>query len=351
MSEQRDQPGDGRPHPLSTLKTELVWEGKYDERGQRRQPILPAEPLPLRAAEIIGGAGAAANRLIWADNKLALQALAAELGGAAKLIYIDPPFDIGADVTMGLRLGGDAAARPALEAVAYRDAWGRGAESYPQMMYERLVLLRRLLRADGSIFVHCDWRVSAALRFILDEVFGKERLLNEIIWHYQSGGRQRDQFSHKHDTIYWYAAGADWTFNRAEIGELRGDGRRNHMKRQVDGDGRVYFTIRSAGKTYAYYGDERLTPPDVWADISHLQQRDPQRTGYATQKPEALLERIIKAASDPGDLVLDCFCGAGTALAVAEKLGRRWIGVDLGRQAIRAARKRLISVRRERAAR
>ncbi|MEM8531354.1 MAG: site-specific DNA-methyltransferase, partial [Chloroflexota bacterium] len=167
---------------------------------------------------------------------------------------------------------------------------------------------------------------------------------NQIIWHYQSGGRQHDQFSRKHDIIYWYSKTARWVFNKDAVGELRGAGKRNHMKRQVDEDGRVYFTIKSAGKVYRYYEDERLTPPDVWTDISHLQQKDPQRTGYTTQKPAALLERIIRAASHEGDLVADFFCGSGTTLAVAEQLGRRWIGGDVGRHAIHAARKRLIQL-------
>ncbi|MEP0841492.1 MAG: site-specific DNA-methyltransferase, partial [Phycisphaerae bacterium] len=267
-----------------------------------------------------------------------------ELRGRIDLIYIDPPFNLGADVTMAVAAG----ARGAVEVPAYRDRWGRGADSYEQMMFERLMLMRELLSPTGSIYVHCDRRVNAALRLILDEVFGPDRLCNEIIWHYQSGGRGRGRFSMKHDTLFWYARGDRWTFNLEAIGQARGAARRNHMRRQVGADGRTGFSIKSAGKVYTYYEDDLLTPADVWTDISHIQQKDPQRCGYPTQKPEALLERIIRACSNEGDLVADFFCGSGTTGVVAERLGRRWLLCDQSPPAVLAALKRLIQFRHDR---
>lgn len=345
--------GPDNPHPLARIGTEFVWDGKYDVYG-RRQPItLPSSSPTLQCVEAIHAVHDDAtphqphwrNMLIWGDNKLALAALLERFRGQVRLIYIDPPFDVGTDFTMHMSLGEEGAdgrrGASTVAAVAYRDMWGQGTDSYLHMLYERLLLMRDLLCDDGSIFVHCDYRVDAVLKLLLDEVFGRRHQRNQIIWHYQSGGRQYDQFSRKHDTIYWYSKTARWVFNKDAIGELRGTRKRNHMKRHVDEDGRVYFTIKSAGKVYRYYEDERLTPPDVWTDISHLQQKDPQRTGYTTQKPTALLERIIKAASNEGDLVADFFCGSGTTLAVAEQLGRRWIGGDVGCYAIQSARKRL----------
>ena len=346
--------GPDNPHPLARIGTEFVWDGKYDVYGRRPPVVLPSSTPALSCVEsvnVVDDNDAAhhphwRNMLIWGDNKLALAALLERFRGQVRLIYIDPPFDAGMDFTMQLSLGEegtDGQPDPAsVEAVAYRDVWGHGMDSYLHMLYERLVLMRELLCDDGSIFVHCDYRVDAVLKLLLDEVFGRKNQRNQIIWHYQSGGRQHDQFSRKHDIIYWYSKTARWVFNKDAVGELRGARKRNHMKRQVDEEGRVYFTIKSAGKVYRYYEDERLTPPDVWTDISHLQQKDPQRTGYATQKPVALLERIIKAASHEGDLVADFFCGSGTTLAVAEQLGRRWIGGDVGHYAIHATRKRLI---------
>jgi len=215
------------------------------------------------------------------------------------------------------------------------------------MIYERLMLMRDLLAEDGSIYVHCDWRVTQFIRLALDEIFGASNHRNEIIWHYQSGGRQEKLFSRKHDTIYLYTKSSLWTFDVDAVGVERGEQKRNNMKRGEDPDGRKFWSIKSGGKVYKYYDDEKITPADVWTDISHIQQRDPQRVGYPTQKQEKLLERIIKASSNEGDLVADFFCGSGTTVAVAEKLGRKWICTDLGKFAIHTTRKRMIGVQRK----
>jgi len=240
-----------------------------------------------------------------------------------------------------------------LEQIAYRDTWGRGADSFIAMIYERLILMCDLLHPEGSIFVQVDWRMSGFVRLVLDEVFGKggenekAGFRNEIIWHYQTGGRQENSFSRKHDSIFWFSRSKNWLFDADAVGVLRGAEKRNNMKRGTDEDGRGFWSIKSAGKIYKYYDDEKITPPDVWSDISHMQQHDPQRVGYPTQKPEALLERIIKASSNEGDLVADFFCGSGTTAAVAEKLGRKWITSDLGKFGIHTTRKRLIQVQRD----
>jgi SAM-dependent methyltransferase len=177
----------------------------------------------------------------------------------------------------------------------------------------------------------------------LDEVFSGN-LINEVIWHYQSGGRAEKSFSFKHDTLLLFSHEKEPFFDADAVGIERGAEKRNNMKRGQDADGRSFWSIKSAGKIYKYYDDEKLTPADVWTDISHLQQKDPERIGYPTQKPEKLLHRVVKASCPPGGLVLDFFCGSGTTLAVAEKLGRRWIGCDLGRWAIHTTRKRLLGI-------
>jgi DNA modification methylase len=296
------------------------------------------------------------NKLIWGDNKLILSSLKngamreeIEKNGGIKLIYIDPPFDVGADFSMDIEIGDDTfTKRPnVLEELAYHDTWGKGADSFIAMIYERLIIMRDLLADDGSIYVHCDWRVNSYMRMALDEIFGKINFRNEIIWHYQSGGRQEKLFSRKHDTILFFSKTDNWIFDSEAIGEVRGDKKRNNMKKGVDENGKVYFSIMSAGKEYRYYEDEKITPADVWVDISHIQQKDPQRLGYPTQKHEKLLERIIKASSNENDIVADFFCGSGTTLAAAEKLNRKWIGSDLGKFAIHTTRKRMIGVQRE----
>jgi adenine-specific DNA-methyltransferase len=341
--------------------TELIWDGKYKD-GKKVGPVRIA--LPFQTVETVnetaqerqltldmlyaGRETEWRNRLIWGDKKYVLPSLLPEFAGQVNLIYIDPPFTTGADFSFTTTIPESNESlnkEPSMiEQKAYRDTWGRGLDSFLQWFYETILLLRELLAENGSIYVHCDWRVNSAVRHILDEVFGSQRHGNEIIWHYQSGGRQENRYSKKHDTIYLYNRSDTWIFNIDSIGETRGTAKRNNMKREVDEEGRVYFSIKSAGKIYRYYEDEKLTPPDVWVDISHIQQKDPQRLGYPTQKPEALLERIIKASSNEGDIVLDCFCGSGTTAAVAEKLGRRWITCDLGRFAIQTTRKRLLSI-------
>ncbi|MDO8770141.1 MAG: DNA methyltransferase [Burkholderiaceae bacterium] len=290
------------------------------------------------------------NRLIYGDNLLAMAALLAgdehtlSLRGKVDLIYIDPPFDSKADYRTKVTLPGmELEQKPTvIEQFAYSDTWSGGTASYLAMIAPRLILMRELLADTGSIYVHLDWHVGHYVKVLMDEVFGRDQLLNEIIWHYQSGGRQDDAFSKKHDAIFAYTKSKTWHFDASAVSELRGDKKRNNMKREIDADGRTYFTIKSAGKIYKYYEDEKLTPADVWTDISHIQQKDPERVGYGTQKPKKLLARIIEASCPENGLVVDFFGGSGTTAAVAEKLGRRWITTDLGKPACMIMRKRLI---------
>lgn len=300
------------------------------------------------------------NRLIYGDNLLAMQALIAgdeatglpSLRGKVDLIYIDPPFDSKADYRTRISLpGGDVEQKPTtIEQFGYADMWKDGTVSYLRYMYPRLVLMRELLSDKGSIYVHIDWHVGHYVKVLLDDIFGKDNLVNEIVWHYQSGGIPQKCFARKHDTILFYSKGNNSRFNVNEANFPRNKCQAcghviekwNNLKKEKDENGRIYRTIKSNGRIYRYYDDEPVLLPDVWFDISHIQQKDPQRTGYATQKPEALLERIIKASSNEGDLVCDFFGGSGTTAAVAERLKRRWITTDIGKPATLVMRKRFI---------
>jgi DNA modification methylase len=343
--------GPRNPHPLSILRGELVWEGKYDARGRRRTPDLPDPPPPLALAERWEpptGSGDRAptsppNRLIEGDNLLALAALRDELRGQVQLIYIDPPFAANTEYLMRVPVGPggppDNGTGP-LELLAYRDVWGPGAGSYLSMMHERLVLLRELLRDTGCLFVHCDWRSNAPLRLLLDEVFGAERFVNEIVWHYYnkySAGRFR--LPRAHDTLLVYARGPRPALNSLRLpreSPLRQLVRENVggvLKNARDAQGRLRYRLSLERK-----GD------DVWR-IPQLQPASRHWTGYRTQKHPELLRRIVALGSRPGDLVADFFCGSGTTLAVAEAMGRHWVGCDLGRMSIHVTRRRLLLAR------
>lgn len=306
------------------------------------------------------------NKLIWGDNKLILSSLAngpireeIERQGGLKLIYIDPPFAVGADFGFDIQIGGGTAEKKqsVIEEIAYRDTWGKGISSYLTMMYERLKLMHNLLADDGSIYVHCDWRVSYYIRLMLDDIFGIDNFRNEIIWFYP--GRERlseNKFQSKHDTIYYFAK-SDKTKLNPVTKKWDKDERVKMLRRKIhkDEDGREWFweTRGQANgiEPYKKYLDEYVDKGgalnDVWDDIQFLRGNHPERVGYETQKPEELLERIIKAGSNDGDLIADFFCGSGTTASAAEKLNRKWIACDLGRFAIHTTRKRMIETQRE----
>lgn len=353
--------GPANPHPLSTLKTELVWEGKYDEYGNRRAIDVAGLNIPLQKIERIDAprdSAAAAgqqtldlfekktsrlndfrNRLIWGDNKLVLASLLAEFKGKIDLIYIDPPFDVGADFTMSLPIGDGKETldkeQSTIEAVAYRDMWGKGTDSYLHMMSERLALMKELLSERGSIYVHCDWRVNFLLRDILTDCFGRESFRNEIIWYYDdkfaTGGNILDR---NHDTIFQFSKSDRFVANRLMI--PKEETTKRALRKKVNGK-TVDVRDEAGRKIYVEYSEKKID--DVWRIPRTLANME-----YSTQKPELLLERVIKLSSNEGDLVADFFCGSGTTGAVAERLGRRWILADLGRFAIHTTRKRLIGL-------
>lgn len=292
-----------------------------------------------------------------------MASLLPEFAGKINLIYIDPPFATGADFSINIRLGDLEWTKEAsvIEEKAYRDTWGRGLDSYLQMMYDRLVLMRELLADNGSIYVHLDWHVGHYVKIIMDESFGKENFRNEVVWCYRTMQTTKSGWARKHDIILLYTKGEKYIFNLKDVLESYPEDYQRRFK-YTDEQGRR-FMIRGKGGpfgigqgdisiederkypqfTYRQYMQQGSIPKDWW-EIDMLNSNSKERVGFETQKPEALLERIIKASSNEGNLVADFFCGSGTTMAVAEKLGRRWIGSDLSKFAIHTTRKRLLSI-------
>ncbi len=270
----------------------------------------------------------AAGRFYLGDAQRVLEELSREQAGSVKLVYMDPPFLTGEQFVMRARLGAAQwrSGKGSLILPAFSD--DLSPEAYYAMMRRVLERCHDLLSEDGMLFLHCDFRTSARLRLLMDAVFGEKNLLNEIVWVYHTGGTARRYFSRKHDVILFYRKTRRYDFDISAVLRAPAEPRQNHMRRHVDPDGRVYRSIRSGGRVYTYYDDDPVPPSDVWDDVSHLQQRDPQRTGYDTQKPLALLERIVRCASREGEVVLDPFAGSGTTLEAACRLGRRFVGVD-----------------------
>lgn len=261
--------------------------------------------------------------------------------GRIKLIYMDPPFMSGDRFFMRVRVGEEEWRRGkgSFELESFADRQSR--EDYLAMMRRVLELSRRLLSEEGMIFVHLDYRAHPHVRLLMDEIFGEDNLLNEIVWVYQSGGRSIHHFSRKHDVILFYRKTEKYDFNIDAVKAPREKPRTSHMRRHVDPDGRVYRSIRSGGRVYTYYDDDPVAPTDVWQDLAHLQQKDPERTGFDVQKPLSLLDRIVKCASRPGDWVLDPFAGSGTTLEAAKLNGRNFIGIDRSPLTLNIARRRL----------
>jgi site-specific DNA-methyltransferase (adenine-specific)/adenine-specific DNA-methyltransferase len=341
---------------------ELVWRGKYST-DQQQVPSISACQSPQKHYQCIteyfcmpnatstspppfptGWAQDPSlpswcNRLIHGDKNLVLPALTHEFSGKIDLIYIDPPFMTGRTFNKGSQL-------------AYHDVWHNDLDTYLLWLYETLQFLYALLANDGSLYIHLDWRVAHYVKVMLDEIFCSQSMKcgagfkNEIIWHYQSGGRAVRSYSRKHDTLFLYTKSAQYCFHPERVGQRRGSQKRNHMRKETTPEGHIRWTIRTAGRVYSYDENSMMSLADVWTDISHLHQRDPERKGYATQKPAALLERILLASSEHDDLVLDCFCGSGVTPAVAEQLGRRWIACDKSELAISMTCDRLLSQRR-----
>jgi site-specific DNA-methyltransferase (adenine-specific)/adenine-specific DNA-methyltransferase len=398
-------------------EVELVWNGKSREVCTAILPFQTLEHIDEPRKEKrdedelgldTGGRQVKGwiNKLIWGDNKLILSSLKSgalrrqiEDAGGLKLIYIDPPFDVGADFSMDIEIGGETFHKEPnlLEQIAYRDTWGRGADSFIAMIYERLILMRDLMHSEGSIYVHCDWRVDAFIRGALDEVFGRDCFINEVIWKrattVQGNTGQGGKFYDANcDSIFVYSKTKNYVFNAqyrpytqdyidgfykhvepetgrryqlismtAPGGATKGNPSypvlgvtrhwrytREKMDELIAG-GLVVQTSPGAVPRKKLFLDEGAGVPiqSLWDDFGGLSSQALERLGYPTQKPEALLARIVKASSNEGDLVADFFCGSGTTAAAAEKLGRKWIATDLGKFGIHTTRKRLIEVQRE----
>ena len=400
-------------------EVELVWNGKTSEVCNIVLPFQTIEHVDEPRAEKPENSALQTdmfatdargrqlkgwtNKLIWGDNKIILSSLKngpmreeIESQGGLKLIYIDPPFDVGADFSMNIEIGGDTFSKKPniLEEIAYRDTWGKGVDSFIAMIHERLVLMRDLLSEDGSIYVHCDWRVTAFLRLVLDEIFGPNNYRNEVIWVRTSSHNMKAAgYVRSNDTIHYCAKSYASNFNEQYIKY----GKAQLSRYKTDENGRLYkaenltFSSRNPNRQFTWRG---TTPPSnrswgasleqlemwwnegrilikrdgsprmdglkvylddmkgnplttTWSDIHRVGNTSDERVDYPTQKPEALLERIIKASSNKGDLVADFFCGSGTTAAVAEKLGRKWIAADLGKFAVHTTRKRMIGVQRQ----
>ena len=361
-------------------EVELVWNGKtnevcnvvlpfqvieqVDEPRAEKAVKLQMELFDRNTGRQIKGWN---NKLIWGDNKLVLSSLKngplreeIEVQGGIKLIYIDPPFDVGADFSMDIEIGGETLTKKPniLEEIAYRDTWGKGADSFVAMIYERLVLMRDLLAEDGSIYVHCDWRVNSLLKLVLNEIFGAEFFRNEIIWSYRKFARSTTQFPQSHDTIFFYTKSKTNIFNKQFVPLAESTMKRWKGKKRGGKDPNNRYATEEDSPGAAM--------PDVW-DIPLTIGANPQNTGYPTQKPMELIQRIVEASSNPGDLIADFFCGSGTIATVAEGLrtrkveqksgsakqefyfadGRKWICSDLSKFAIHTTRKRMIGVQRQ----
>lgn len=376
-------------------EVELIWNGKTHEvcnvvlpfqtieqvdepRAENEIKLQPGLFDSMTGRQLAGWT----NKLIWGDNKLILSSLKngplreeIEKQGGIKLIYIDPPFDVGADFSMDIEIGEDTFTKQpnVLEELAYRDTWGKGADSFIAMIYERLSLMRDLLAYDGSIYVHCDYRTSAFVRMVLNEIFGSSNFKAEIIWKrtFNAGSSKgiANKLPANTDTIFYFVRSHQCIFNKQwrelnpgaikRYDKIDEKGRRfkwNPMKTYSEerlqsllAAGEAMIVPTSKYPVYKAYLDESEGSPvdNLWTDIGQIGTFSDERTQYPTQKPESLLERIIVTSSNEGDLVADFFCGSGTTLAVAEKLGRKWIGSDLGKFAIHTTRKRLIGVQRE----
>ncbi len=396
-------------------RTELIWEGKYDAQGKRVAPLRI--PLPFQTVETVNEAAAERrtlfsalerekpwrNRLIWGDKKYVLPSLLPEFAGKVNLIYIDPPFDTGADFSFTASLpdapdedDGQAITftkQPSvIEQKAYRDTWGRGIDSYLQWFYETVTILHELLAENGSIYVHLDWHVGHYAKVLMDEVFGSECFINEITWKRRSGIlAQSKQYGAVTDCMLFYAKTKDYYF----VPTLQKKGAEEYVEERFkykDEKGRRYRLSPIVSPSYSpnlIYEYKGYKPPrtgwsasretmerwekegklvfpndkekriqrkqyldewqgrpvqSLWDDIPPINPQALERLDYPTQKPEALLERIITASSKEGDIVLDCFCGSGTTAVVAEKKQRRWLACDLGRFSVHTARKRLLNI-------
>jgi adenine-specific DNA-methyltransferase len=378
---------------IDITKTELVWPGKYNEDGTRKE--VPRVNLPFQVIETVNESRATReaqktkgyglfdtyeakegdtfeagwrNKLIWGDNLVVMGSLLEKFEGKVDLIYIDPPFATGADFSFKTQIGDSdielSKEQSIIEEKAYRDTWGLGSASYLEMMHQRFIFMRELLSDKGLIYVHCDSTMSHYLKLLLDDVFGQERFLNDVIWSYQTRHSSERFWNRKHDNLLHYSKGDKWIFNWQDPDVMQQLSPETIKKYRLQDEKGPYRLCGRFLKDSPIKGAKDVDPkwektnpelvvrdylrPGIPPNDSFFlpmeNQSSADRTDYATQKPTALLNRLVKASSAQGGLVADFFCGSGTTLAVAEKLGRRWIGCDLGRWGIHVTRKRLLGI-------
>lgn len=313
---------------------ELRWTGK---RPYRSTQYYPAQLRESYGEEQSGWI----NKIFWGDNLQVMSHLLKEFRGKIDLIYIDPPFDSKADYKKKIDIKGVGKAESdssSFEEKQYGDIWTN--DEYLQFMYERLTILRELLSDTGCIYLHCDWHKSHHLRMLMDEVFGPDKFVNEVIWHYSGAGTPKGCWAKRHDNLFLYSKTSKYTFNADEV-------RTEYAATTVERFSHAINNVRNG----VNFGSQSLNPlgkyPEDVLDVSIEAPSASIRTGYPTQKPEALLEKLIKASSNPSDIVFDCFMGSGTTQAIAMKLGRRFIGADINLGAIQTTTKRLLSIAAE----
>jgi adenine-specific DNA-methyltransferase len=320
--------------------------------------------MPYYELEKIESVGNNSENMVIRGECISACAYLKDKGIKVDLVYIDPPFASGADYAKKVYLrrnpkvaeaiakaeeGMDIEELRAFEEKMYGDIWNK--EDYLNWLYENLTAIKSIMSETASVYVHLDWHIGHYVKILLDEIFGEQFFVNELIWHYESGGIPQNNFSKKHDIIFLYKKNEEYYFNKTDASVQRNIcqacgtavSKINNLKKEIDEDGRIYGTIKSNGKIYKYYDDDDVLLSDVWFDISHIQQKDPQRLDYATQKPEALLERIIKASSKEGMIIADFFGGSGVTAKVAHDLKRKFIHCDVGINSIQTTRDRLVS--------
>lgn len=308
----------------------LTWVGK--------KPLDKVEYYPAQEKEIYGEKSSKEfNKLFWGDNLQVLSHLLKDYRGEIDLIYIDPPFDSKADYVKTVKIRGEKVGgeqQSILEEKQYTDIWEN--DEYLQFMYERLLIMRELLSDKGSFYLHCDWHKNHHLRCLLDEVFGEDNFVNEIVWCNTGPTNQENNYPRKHQTIYFYSKSKERTFNVAEA--------RVDYKKSNKSTGKTALVGRADEEALEALDRQGKVVEDWWIDIADIGKVHGEDLSYPTQKTESLLTRIIKVGSKPGDLIMDCFCGSGTTMAVAQKLGRRWIGCDINIGAIQTSTKRLAQI-------
>jgi len=313
--------------PPEKKEYELVYAGK-----QREEDILAdTMAVPLQPIKTFGeNGGGWTNKLIFGDNLQVMKSLLddPEVKGQVKLIYIDPPFATKQEF------------KGSQDQKAYQDKIA-GAE-FIEFLRRRLIFLKELLADDGSIYVHLDWKKAHYVKVIMDEIFAENNFRNEIIWGYRRWTAASKSFQKSHETLLFYSKKDKYVWN--DVYEPYADDGAHFTEEDENGKYRWQYLN---GKKYKVYQKDGTRAKDWWHDISYINSMAKERVGYPTQKPEALLERIIKASSNEGDLILDAFAGSGTTLAVAEKLGRRWIGIDCGKLAIYTIQKRMLNLKSE----